>query len=154
MLVTVRQNRFLPISAKTMSGLAKGDSVYFYVKDATLCSFWDKIHKPVVILSRQHGVQRNKENGKPDIVEFYNSTKSGVENLDKLVRSYPSKRNCRRWPYGVVVAIFEACVIAAHILWNTTTNKNERHYELKKQLACLRNVFTSMPKKNTDTKFT
>ena len=77
---TVRQNRrFLPTSAKITSGRAKGDSVRFYVKDVTLCSLWGKKNNPFVILSTQHGGQRNKEYGKPDIVEFYISTKSGVE---------------------------------------------------------------------------
>ena len=34
-----------------------------------------------------HRFQRNTENreaGKPDMVAFYNTTKSGVDNLDKL----------------------------------------------------------------------
>ena len=33
------------------------------------------------------------------------------------------------------MAIFDdACVIAAHILWNTKMNKNESHYKFKKSL--------------------
>ena len=33
------------------------------------------------------------------------------------------------------MAIFDACVIAADILWNATMNKNKSHYDFKKQLA-------------------
>ena len=56
-----------------------------------MCSCWDKGNKPVLLLFAMHRAQRSTENrvaGKPDIVEFYNSTKSGVDNLDKLVDDF------------------------------------------------------------------
>ena len=33
------------------------------------------------------------------------------------------------------MTIFDACIVAARILWNTSTKENESHYEFKKQLA-------------------
>ncbi|KAF9414294.1 hypothetical protein HW555_007772 [Spodoptera exigua] len=38
---------------------------------------------------------------KPSIITFYNSTKSGVDVVDKLARTYDVTRNCKRWPLTV-----------------------------------------------------
>lgn len=114
-------NQHIPV------GDVKGDTVHFYAEGSTLCSFWDKGRSPVLLLSTQHSGQQNRVEGKPPIVEFYNSTKSGVDNLDKLVRTYPSKRKCRRWPYSVVMSLFDSCIIAARILMNTSRGAEESH---------------------------
>jgi hypothetical protein len=133
---TVRNNRrFLPAAAKKTAGRQKGDSVHYYAGRATLCSFWDKRQSPVLLLSTQHAGQANSTTTKPAIVEFYNSTKSGVDNLDKLIRTYPSKRRCRRWPYSVAMSFFDASIIAALILKRNTTTAFESHYDYKKELA-------------------
>ena len=82
---TVRQNkRFLPTVAKSTENRQRGDSKHFSTEDITLCSFWDKGKGPVDVLSSMHGAQCNMdaENGKPDIVKFYNKTKSGVDALE------------------------------------------------------------------------
>ena len=130
---TVRKNlRFVPPVARDTHGRQKGDTVHLFTQDATLCSFWDKGQFPVLLLSTQHGGQPNLVEGKPPIVLFYNSTKSGVDNLDKLVRTYPSKRKCRRWPYSVVMALFDTCIIAAHRLISTEGDSQDSHYMFKK----------------------
>ena len=90
-----------------------GDAVHYYSGGTTLCSFWDKDTRPVMLLSSMHGGQQNKrhrDEGKPDIVEFYNCTKSGVDNLDKLIRGYNSKHKCRRWSPAVYWQNFSNCV--------------------------------------------
>ena len=72
---TVKQNkRFLPTVAKSTENRQRGDSKHFYSEDITLCSFWDKGKGPINVFSSMHGAQRNldAENGKPDIVKFYN----------------------------------------------------------------------------------
>ena len=94
---TIRRNkRDLPPQCKDLDGRQRGDSKHYYNdNNTTLCSFWDKGQSPVLLVSSMHGVQNDLQDTKPDIVEFYNSTKSGV---DKLVRNLSSKRKCTRWP--------------------------------------------------------
>ena len=49
---TVRQSRRgLLREAKSIQGRTKGDSVHFYKDNQTLCSYWDKGRKPVLLLS-------------------------------------------------------------------------------------------------------
>ena len=43
-----------------------------------------------------------KEEKKPDIIEFYNSNKGGVDNLDKLFTTYRSKRLPKKMAYGLI----------------------------------------------------
>lgn len=132
---TMRQNkRDVPPLSKSTVGRSRGDSVHFYTSGATLCSFWDKGSKPVLIISSQHGHQENRSDAKPDIVTFYNSTKAGVDNLDKLNRTYSSKRKCRRWPYSIFFSLADNVCYAALLLWNSEGN-NDSHYEFKRDLA-------------------
>ena len=76
--------QFLPTVAKSTENRQRGNSKHFSSEDITLCSFWDKGKGPVDVLSSMHGAQCNldAENGKSDIVKFYNKTKSGVDALE------------------------------------------------------------------------
>lgn len=132
---TMRQNkREIPPLSRLTNGRQRGDSVHFYTSVATLCSFWDKGSKPVLVISSQHGHQENRFDAKPDIVTFYNSTKAGVDNLDKLNRTYSSKRKCRRWPYSIFFSLADNVCYAALLLWNSEGNE-ESHYHFKRDLA-------------------
>ena len=35
---------------------------------------------------------------KPDVIQFYNKTKGGVDTMDQMVSTYTCKRRTRRWP--------------------------------------------------------
>lgn len=132
---TIRSNRReLPPSCKDTGNRQRGDSRHYYSAGNTVCSFWDKGTKPVLLLSSSHGVQQNTQSpAKPAIVENYNSTKAGVDNLDKLVRGYSSKRKCRRWPYGVFFTLMDVSVIAAYKMYQR--DNDDSHYIFKRELA-------------------
>lgn len=136
---TMRQNRRdLPAISKSIAGRVRKSSVHYYSGNLTLCSYWDKAKKPVLLLSSMHGYQQNNllaEAEKPEMVRCYNDTKAGVDNLDKLIRGYRSKRKCRRWPYGVFFTLLDAGVIAALRLWNENHEHHEEQYLFKKNLA-------------------
>ena len=133
---TLRNNkREVPAAAKCTRGRTKGDTVHFYRGHQTLCSYWDKKKCPVILLSTQHGYQQNIVEGKGDIVQFYNSTKSGVDTLDKVVRSYSSKRKCRRWPYALFFSMLDAAAFAAFCLMKNATATNDSHYTFKLELG-------------------
>ena len=50
---------------------------------------------------------------KPDTVEFYDQTKSGVDVLDRKVRTFTARRKCRRWPYTFVMNLIDVAVCNA-----------------------------------------
>lgn len=136
---TVRNSRrFLPEKAKVTVDREKGDSRHFYSNQHTICSFWDKGHKPVNILSTMHGTQRNLQpnEGKPEIVTFYNSTKSGVDTLDKVVRGFSSKRKYRRWPVHVFFTVLDAGIYSTFkMMKSLNLAEQSTHYSFKKDLS-------------------
>lgn len=138
-LGTVRHNkREIPPAAKTITNRIRGDTKHYYTDNLTLCSFWDKSTKPVLLLSTMHRAQpntRSREDGKSAVILDYNKTKSGVDNLDKLVRGYSSKRKCRRWPYGVAMTLVDVSVIAALKMVIAQCHSTDDHYTFKRELA-------------------
>lgn len=82
---------------------------------ATMVSYVPKQNKYVVLLSTLHtkkSVHHDTEEKKPDIIHYYNETKSGVDVLDERVGTYRCKRKVNRWP----MAIFEnmLCLCSMH----------------------------------------
>ena len=54
---------------------------------------------------------------KPEIMSYYNSTKSGVDNLDHLVGLYTCKRKICRWPMTFFFNMIDTAVVAAYVVW-------------------------------------
>ena len=49
-------------------------------------------------MHNQPDVDENSKKKKPDVILCYNETKSGVDIVDKMVKTYSTKRMSRRWP--------------------------------------------------------
>jgi len=65
---------------------------------------------------------------KPEIILHYNSTKSGVDNLDHLATMYTARRKVNRWPMVLFLNMIDVGAIAAFILWlslNPTWKESE-----------------------------
>jgi hypothetical protein len=103
---------------------------YFYRPNMMIASYFDKRMSPVLLLSTEHNVGVTEDNGKPQIVNAYNATKSGVDNLDHMVRLYSSKRKCQRWPYEMAFNFFDVAAVNAYIIMhfnNDNKRSNERY---------------------------
>ena len=83
MVGTIRSNcRDVPPAAKSTRGRRKKDSQYYIKDNKVMCSFWHKANKPVLLLSTKHSYGNHVQGERPEIVQCYNATKSGVDNLD------------------------------------------------------------------------
>ena len=73
---------------------------FAYHRDATVCSYVAKKKKAVVLLSSMHMSEEVEETQlvKPEIIKYYNKTKSGVDTMDKMLGEYTVKRRTLRWP--------------------------------------------------------
>ncbi|XP_045508885.1 piggyBac transposable element-derived protein 4-like [Colias croceus] len=101
---TLRSNKTcLPLQFKARR--EEKSSVFGFQKDITIVSYIPKPRKCVHMMSSlHHDDEVDPESGdqrKPSIITFYNSTKSGVDVVDKLARTYDVSRNCKRWPLTV-----------------------------------------------------
>ena len=57
--------------------------------------------------STAHQSDKIGESGKPEIVEFYNKTKVGVDALDQKVWHYTTYCKMKHWPMAVVYNILD-----------------------------------------------
>lgn len=67
---------------------------------------------------------------KPEIIKFYNATKGGVDNMDKLLSEYSVQRRTKRWPLALFYNMLNISALAAYIIYhehnNTATSTNRR----------------------------
>ena len=115
---TVRKNKkFLQLEFQTHCSRPMGSSVFGFQENISIVCYTPKARKSVTLISSMHyePIVAESEPFKPEIIQFYNQTKRGVDNLDKLVRTYSSIRKCNRWPvtlffYLIDIAAYNALV--------------------------------------------
>ena len=111
---TVRKNKkILPLEFQTHCSRPMGSSVFGFQENISIVSYTPKARKLVTLISSMHyePILAESEPFKPEIIQFYNQTKGGVDNLDKLFRTYSSIQKCNRWP---VTLFFNLIDIAAY----------------------------------------
>ena len=84
--------KYLPVKLTKKAGLLVGSSLFSFKDNLTMCSWVPKKNKLVLLLSTAHQSDKIGESGKPEIVEFYNETKAGVDALNQKVRHYTTYR--------------------------------------------------------------
>ena len=118
---TVMPNRrHLPLSllTKQARGREVGSSLFAFKDNLTMVSWHPKRSKFVLLLSSLHHNSNIVESGKPEIVEFYNKTKGGVDALDQKVRHYTTYRKTHRWPLAVFYNILDISAYNAYVVFN------------------------------------
>ena len=130
---TVRSNRRdIPPVAKSTNNRTQNSTLYLQNEQLLLLSYMDrKKGKPILVLSSTHKVPSQVNDGKPEIIQFYNSTKSGVDNLDHLVRFYSCKRKTRRWPYSFFMNLLDVICVNSYVLYKSDNNVSSRYSFLK-----------------------
>nr|CAI5836442.1 unnamed protein product [Callosobruchus analis] len=85
---TMRKNeRDVPPQFQPNKSRTAQSSIFGFTGDRTLVSFVPKRNRSVILLSSMHHTDLvNKESNKPEINEFYNSTKSAAKPEDKMTR--------------------------------------------------------------------
>lgn len=130
-------------------------SLFGFQLNLTLVSYVPKPRKNVFMLSSlHHDNQIDVETGvkqKPAMVTFYNKTKSGVDNVDKLIQSYDVSRNSRRWPLTLFFWMLNTTGINAKIIQmlNSPEDKSNRRHFLKTLGLALIEPHLEIRKKNT-----
>lgn len=120
---TLRANkREIPEELKNNRIRQVGSSIFCYDGPLTLVSFKSKPSKVVYLLSScdEEGTV-NTSTKKPHMIEFYNSTKGGVDTFDQMCSNMSSSRKTSRWPmcvfYGMInIACINSYIIQCHNL--------------------------------------
>ncbi len=124
---TLRKNKreippsFLPNKKKAMM------SSQFCFDKKNLSVIHSQKIKSVILISTMHcGAEINENNGKPEIVNFYNSTKGGVDTFDQLMHTYSVTRKTRRWPLRYFYGILDQAGINGGVLYQSLERKCAR----------------------------
>lgn len=120
-----RRRREVPTSATETTSQLYSTKLYT-CDDISLTSYRCKPKKNVIILSSMHPdiSVGSDEKQKPETIDFYNSTKYGVDVVDQMTRKYTVKAGSRRWPMQVFYNVLDLAAINAWILFNEVSKKN------------------------------
>lgn len=139
---TLRANkREIPEEMKNNRARNVGTSMFCYDGPLTLLSYKPKKSKIVYVLSSCNEVGTvNLTTKKPSMIEFYNSTKGGVDTFDQICSNMSCNRKTNRWPmclfYGMInISCINSYIIYCHnVLLNGGKPKLRRPYMKKLQL--------------------
>lgn len=117
---TLRKNKphipseFFPHNKKDINSSLFGFNNY-----KTLVSYVPKKNKAVILLSTHHHEEKTitELNNKPEIINFYNKTKGGVDTLDKLTEQFTCRRKTNRWTYNVFMYILDVAAYNSFVLF-------------------------------------
>ena len=83
---------------------------------------------------------------KPNIIKYYNQTKGGVDNMDKLLSKYSTKRRTNRWPLSLFFNIIDVSAVAAFVIYMehnqkfTSTNRRRKFLKDLSLELCKANI--------------
>ncbi|XP_071056505.1 piggyBac transposable element-derived protein 4-like [Onthophagus taurus] len=124
---TIRHNKreippsFLPSKNKPVL-----TSEFAFSDKLTLVSFTPKRNQSVILISTMHADKNvNEVSKKPEIIEFYNSTKGGVDTFDQMAHNYTVFRKTRRWPLRYFYGMLDQAAINAFVLYNVSRNASK-----------------------------
>lgn len=124
---TIRRNRRdVPPVARSVVNRQRGDTKVYVSGTQLLCSYWDKGTQPVLLLDTfAPRCEIPPVGEKSSTVMFYNKTKCAVDDMDKKVRMYSTKRKCCRWPYSFIMNLIDVASVNATIIRQKVVNVPE-----------------------------
>ncbi|OWR55287.1 transposase [Danaus plexippus plexippus] len=88
------------------------------------------------MLSTRHvTADPDAKNKLPEMVEFYNKTKGGVDLMDQLCHKYSVSRRTKRWPMAFFFGLMNIVGVNSYVLMKMATNKNIKRRLFLKKLA-------------------
>ncbi|XP_045448241.1 piggyBac transposable element-derived protein 1-like [Melitaea cinxia] len=135
---TIRKNKkeippqFLPHRNRVVLS-----SLYGFQRNKTLLSFVPKKNVSVTLVSSMHHAPvTNPETKKPEIIDFYNSTKGGVDALDQKCAAYSVNRRCQRWPTTIFCSMLNISGVNSHVLYSASNpHKYISRYKFLEELG-------------------
>lgn len=139
---TIRSNsRQLPQELTYIKNREVKSSKFAFNQGITAVSYVPKKSKNVLVISSMHLDDKidgsTGEAMKPDMITFYNQTKSGVDAVDRMASSYNTARNTRRWPMVVFYGLLNVGAINAAVIYRTNQPDGEFSKSRRLFLKCL-----------------
>ena len=134
---TIRRNKpELPPKFTLAKGRVVTSTVLGFQSDAMIASYCPKKGCVVNMLSTMYAlpdISSTSCEKKPEVILYYNSTKSGVDILDRMVWTYTSKRMTRRWPVALFYNMLDVSAVNAYVVWQQLQGENSSCFSKKKE---------------------
>lgn len=113
-----------------------GSKIYGYTQKLTLLSYVPRKNRAVLVLSSMHHKPNDDQaTGKPEMIELYNLTKGGVDQLDMKCSNYCANRKTRRWPLAIFYHLVAASCSNAFVLYKHYKTKKMRRFQFMHELG-------------------
>lgn len=118
---TLRKNRAMPSSIKNPT-IDENEAKFLRQGQLLLCAYKEaRRRKPVRLLSTACKAELNN-NGKPKMIEYYNTKMGGVDLADQLVSAYVDGRKTMKVWKKVVFNLLQRMVTNAYILYKQNSD--------------------------------
>ncbi|XP_013771429.1 piggyBac transposable element-derived protein 4-like [Pundamilia nyererei] len=134
---TIRKNKpELPPRLLQTRGRAVLLSAFAFTLTHTLVSYVSRRGKNVLLMSTKHRTPDVSGEGKrkPVIIQDYNRCKGGVDNLDKVVGTYSSRRKTNRWPVALFHNLLDVSLYNSYVLWTAIDPSWKQQKNYKRRL--------------------
>lgn len=136
---TVRKNKvFLPPHILDMRKKPAfySEFLFEHKNKVTLVAYVPKKYRCVYLISTLHQDAQIQDNQstKPEIIEYYNHTKAGVDTLDQLVATYTCKRKTNRWPVALFANMLDVSACNAFVIWTAINPEWNRSKHFRRRL--------------------
>lgn len=139
MVGTIRKNkREIPPFMTVAKDRPVESSIFAFRKNMTLVSYKPKKDKVVLVLSTLHdddSIDSDSEKCKPEIITFYNDTKSGVDKVDEMKCTYSVTRITRRWPFIIFSSLLNIAGINGYVIYKSNSDSTIPRKDYLKVLA-------------------
>ena len=83
-------------------------------------------------------IPSNSAEKKPEVILYYNSTKNGVDILDRIVRTYTCKRMTRKRLIVLFYNMIDISAVNAYVVWQQLHGGNNRIFKKKRRKFLIR----------------
>lgn len=134
-----KNRRFVPPFFISTANRPKYSSIFGFHNNGILCSYINKNRNVVLLLSTNphHRVADVKENDTkiPEVILQYNSTKGGVDQVDRMVATYSVNRVSCRWPLTIFFSLLNIGALNSYIILRLNTDEDIARRLYLKELA-------------------
>ena len=94
-------------------------SLFAFQENMLILSYQGHKPKNVILMTSMHDdtATANDEKKKPHAIKFCNSTKGGVDTMDKLCLTYTTKHKTKRWPLVMFHNILDVSTVVARVVY-------------------------------------
>lgn len=144
MVGTVRKNkRSIPPKLLQCKKVPLYTSTFAFTEDTAMVSYIGRKDKCALLQSTLHDAPTVGSVPKqlPEIIEYYNKTKGGVDTVDKMISTYTCKRKTNRWPMAVFSNIVDISCVNSYVIYSSlfpnwpTKNKKAKRRQFLKELG-------------------